>query len=274
MSRQAASVRRIDPAGVGLLALGVGLGWALQASTKALYAVQGQFATAVAWLPVGYAFAAGMVGAVNPCGILLLPSLVAYVLAHSGGASQQDRGRIGRVVLFAVAATAGFVLLFGSVGLVVGLGGRVLARWFPHGGVAVGAGMLALGAWLTLSGQDLGLPSATRVWDRLRPTGELSSYLAFGAAYGICSLACTLPVFLAAVGSALAAGSLVSAATRFVSYALGMGTVLTAALLAMAFFEAAATRWVRAVVPRVHRLAAAFLVAAGVFTVGYWWRAL
>jgi hypothetical protein len=31
---------------------------------------------------------------------------------------------------------------------------------------------------------------------------------------------------------------------------------------------------VRAVVPYVHRLAAAFLVAAGLYTVGYWWKVL
>lgn len=260
-------------AGIGFLAFGVGLGLALQASTKNLYALQGQFATAVAWLPVGYAFAAGMVAAVNPCGILLLPSLAAYTLARSGGISPERR-RTARVLLLGTLATAGFVLLFGAVGLLVGAGGRVLARWFPHGGTAVGVALTVLGAWLVISGRGLGFAGATRVWERTRPGGGLLSYLVFGVAYGVCSLACTLPVFLAVVGSALAAQSLLSAAANFVGYALGMGTVLTAALVAMALFESATTRWVRAIVPHVHRLAASFLVATGLFTLGYWWRAL
>ncbi|MFN3286223.1 MAG: cytochrome c biogenesis CcdA family protein [bacterium] len=265
---------RVDPAGFAFALAGLGAGLALVGSTKTLYLAQGQLATAVSWLPVGYAFAAGMVAAVNPCGILLLPSLAAYALATPDTLVRTGPGRATRALALGAVSTVGFVVLFGAAGVVLGAGGRALARFFPYGGLLVGAGLATLGLWLTLSGREFGLAGATRVWERARLAPRVLSFFLFGVAYGVCSLACTLPVFLAVVGTALAADSLLAASWRFLGYALGMGTVLTVALVGVSLFEATVMRWVRAVVPHVHRLAAAFLVAAGVYTVGYWWRAL
>ncbi len=274
MSTEAVSGRKcFDATGAALAAVGVVVGVGLVASTKALYLAQGKVAAWVSWLPVGYAFAAGMVAAVNPCGILLLPSLLAYALARSGASGGSGVGRGSRALALGAASTLGFVALFGTVGLAFAAGGRALARFFPWGGLLVGAGLATLGLWLAVSGRELGIARAARVWGRA-PSASLFSFFAFGVAYGVGSLACTLPVFLAVVGSALLAGSLAAAVAQFLSFALGMGTVLTAALVAVAVFELAAMRWVRAVVPHVHRVAAAFLVAAGVYTLGYWWRTL
>lgn len=272
------SVRRgtpLDPAGLAFALAGLAVGLALVASTKSLYLAQGQLATVVSWLPVGYAFAAGMVAAVNPCGILLLPSLAAFALAAPGGSAPgSGKARPWRALALGVTATAGFVVLFGVAGGVFAAGGRALARFFPYGGLLVGTGLVALGTFLVLSGRELGVFAVSRVWERARPGSGLASFFAFGVAYGVCSLACTLPVFLAVVGTALAAESLLAAAGRFLGYAFGMGTVLTAALVGVSLFEATVMRWVRVLVPHVHRVAAAFLVAAGVYTLGYWWRAL
>ncbi|MDR7417191.1 MAG: cytochrome c biogenesis protein CcdA [Armatimonadota bacterium] len=261
----------LDSAGVAFVLVGLVLGWALIASTQVLYLAQGRVATLLSWLPVGYAFAAGMVAAVNPCGILLLPSLAAYALAREAPGTPGRRA--ARALAFGGLGTLGFVLLFGAAGLAIGAGGYVLARAFPYGGLLIGVALVLLGTWLALSGREFGLPVASRVWERTRPGNDLLSFFGFGVAYGICSLACTLPVFLAVVGSAVASGSWLAAAGRFLGYAVGMGTVLTAVLVGVAFFEAAVHRWVRAVVPYVHRLAAAFLIGAGIFMVGYWWRA-
>lgn len=265
---------RAGGAAVAFLLFGLGLGAVLLWSTKLLYAAQGQVAGLATWLPVGYAYAAGMVAAVNPCGILLLPSLAAFALAQGQRDAATPRTRISRALTLGVVATAGFVVLFSAVGLVVGTGARAVVSWFPYGGLGVGLGLILLGAWLVLSGREMGVGAAGRVWERVRPGRGLASFFGFGVAYGTSSLACTLPVFLAVVGSTLSAGSVPEAAVQFVGYAVGMGTVLTAALVAVVLFEAAVMRWVRTVVVHVHRLAAAFLVAAGVFTVGYWWRAL
>ncbi len=96
------------------------------------------------------------------------------------------------------------------------------------------------------------------------------SMFLFGVAYAVASLACTLPVFLVVVGSALAARGILAAVLQFVGYALGMGLVLTLVIFGAIFFEGFVRRSLRQLAPHVHRLSASFLVGAGMFLVSYW----
>lgn len=262
---------RVEWQGVAFLLLGLALGWALIAAGKSIYAVQGGVSNVAAALPLGYAFGAGMVAAVNPCGVLLLPSLVAYYLARGEAASPSAAGRAGRALLLAVMATLGFVSIFAVVGAVIGAGGRALVELFPVGGLAVGLLLVGLGAWLALSGRGFGITAASGAMEHVRLSGDIRSLFLFGVAYAVTSLACTLPIFLVVAGSALAAGGPVAAAGQFISYGLGMGSVLSTVVLGAAFFQGAVARSVRRVVPYVHRLSASFLLGAGLFLVNYWW---
>lgn len=202
--------------------------------------------------------------AVNPCGILLLPSVVAFYLTRGEVAGLSASRRAGKALLLAVMATLGFVAIFDVVGLIIGAGGRALV------GFLVGLLLVGLGGWLALSGRSFGILAAGGALGGVELGRDLRSLFLFGVAYAVTSLACTLPIFLVVAGSALAAGSPLAAAGQFVSYALGMGSVVTAVVLGAAFFEGAVRRSVRGVVPYVHRLSAAFLLGAGVFLVKYW----
>src|SRR6266571_9379759 len=92
--------------------IGLGLGAMMIAAGQAVYAVQGTVATVASLLPFGYAFAAGMVATVNPCGVLLLPSLAAYYLQRDDGPEEATWQRAGRALLLSVMATLGFVTVF------------------------------------------------------------------------------------------------------------------------------------------------------------------
>jgi cytochrome c biogenesis protein CcdA len=256
------------------LALGIGLGFLLIAAKDQLEGLQGGLspvANAAAALPFGYAFGAGLLAAVNPCGVLLVPSLVAYYLGESSSGVGEDWvDRAGRALLFGMMATVGFLCLFALVGTVFAASGRALGEWFPRGGLAVGVGLAALGVWTVISGQAIGMASAGRAMGvvRLAP-GPRSPFL-FGAAYGVASLACTLPVFLVVVGTALTAGGFGAGAAQFVAYGLGMGSMLTTVILAAAFFSSAVTRTLKGVLPYMHRAGASLLVGAGLFMIYYW----
>ncbi len=263
----------LDWQGAGFVLLGVALGLGLIASTWQLYAIQGSVANAISLLPLGYAFSAGMVATVNPCGVLLLPSLVAYYLGQDVAAGVPAWRRAGRALLLGAMATLGFVTIFTLVGLAVGVGGRALASLFPAGGFLVGLALAVVGLWLALSGGSLGIPAASRVLAGVQLGRDLWSLFLFGIGYAVASLACTLPIFLVVVGSALATEGIGAAAGQFVAYALGMGTVLTAVILGATFFQGVVQRSLRRVVPYVHRAAASFLLGAGLFVMGYWLRA-
>jgi cytochrome c-type biogenesis protein len=56
----------------------------------------------------------------------------------------------------------------------------------------------------------------------------------FGAAYAVCSLGCTLPIFVALVGPSLATASVMKGAIVFGAYAFRMATILVALSLGAA----------------------------------------
>src|SRR2546423_11525585 len=85
--------------GAGFTLLGVALGGLLIAAGHRVYALEGGVSTLAALLPVGYAFGAGMVATVNPCGILLVPSLVAYHLSQGEVTPLTGWQRAGKAAL-------------------------------------------------------------------------------------------------------------------------------------------------------------------------------
>lgn len=256
--------------GVGFALLGLALGALLILAGNGVYLLQEGVSTVALLLPLGYAFGAGMVATANPCGVLLLPTLAAYYLGPGEAGELSGRQRAGRALLLGLMATLGFVTLFAVVGLAIGAGGRAVAGVFPIAGLLVGVALAVIGAWLALSGRNLGILTASRAMGHVELRDDLRSLFLFGVAYAVSSLACTLPIFLVVAGSALATGGPIAAAGQFISYALGMGTVLTAVILGAAFFQGLVQRSIRRLVPYVHRLAASFLLGAGLWVIHYW----
>lgn len=224
----------------------------------------------VAFLPVGYAFAAGAVSSVNPCGFMLLPSYISYQLGseEEGFYESAPLRRAGRALLIGGVATAGFIAIFAAVGAVLTLGGQWVVGVFPYAGLAVGVVIATLGLWLLATHRTLGIMAASRVG--VAPGRNLRNVFLFGMAYSIGSLSCTLPIFLVVVGGALGSQSPAQAFGQFVSYALGMGTILVAVTLGAALFRGAVARFLRSAVPYVHRVGALFLVGSGAYLIYYW----
>ena len=259
---------------VGRLAVLVLLGLGVALIVLLLLAVRYRAASSVAnlagWLPVGYAFGAGMVASVNPCGFFLLPSYVSYQLGteEQGFYTQAAPARLLRALLIAGVATAGFIAIFSLFGYVIALGGFWLVKVFPYAGFAIGVGLALLGAWLLVSHASLGVAAAGRVG--VTPKKNLRNVFLFGAGYAVCSLSCTLPVFLVVVGSALASKGFVESFSQFISYSMGMGLVLVAVTVGAALFKGAVARVLKRAQPYVHVVSALFLIAAGLYVTYYW----
>ena len=215
----------------------------------------------------GFAFVAGALATVNPCGFVMLPALVAVQLQGTGSTGAVTRGAlVTRGMGFGLRATLGFLVVFGLIGAAVALGARSLVRVFPYGGLIIGAVMLGIGLWSLLGRRPLPLPGLSR-----RPFGRApSGAIAFGAAYAIASLSCTLPVFLAVVGGTLFAEGVTAAVVPFVGYAVGMGGVLLAVTLATALSAGALVRGLRRAMPYVERVGSLLLTGIGAYLVIYW----
>ncbi len=224
-------------------------------------------------LPVGLAFGAGMVAAVNPCGFAMLPAYLSLYL----GAEESDFGkrssltRLLRALLVGAIVSSGFVLLFAAAGLAISAGGTVLLAVMPALGIVIGGMLVLIGLWM-LAGRTLYTGVFERLAGHIGDPGTVSirGFFLFGLAYGAASLSCTLPVFLAIIGSSLATGGVLAGAGQFVSFGLGMAAVLMMVTLALAFFKQGLVKWLRAAVPYVQLASAALLVLAGVYIIYYW----
>jgi cytochrome c biogenesis protein CcdA len=223
-------------------------------------------------LPLGFAFAAGMVATVNPCGFVMLPAYLTMYVGEQDGAAESGMGRrLAKALMVSGALGVGFVLLFGTVGVTVSAGARSVASAFPWIGFGLGFVMAALGAYL-LGGGKLYTGAASDVAGRIGDARDssLRGYFLFGISYAVASLSCTLPIFLGLISSSLATGGFVSASGQFLAYALGMTFVIGALTLGIAAFKGALVRPLRRAMPYVAPVSAGLLIAAGGYLVFYW----
>jgi cytochrome c biogenesis protein CcdA len=217
---------------------------------------------------LSFAFIAGTVATANPCGFGLLPGYLARLLADDGSRSRPEA--VARALAVGALTTIAFLVVFGTVGTMISLGGRVVISLMPWAGLAVGAALVVVGL-AVLAGRHVGFRAPLQP----RPS-ERSGYrgaFAFGLAYGVCSLACTLPIFLMVVGTSLS-GPILASGLAFVAYAAGMGSILTALAVAAALARGGLTRSIRRLLPHVNRVSGALLVLVGIYVVYYWAFAL
>ena len=228
-------------------------------------------------LPFGFAFGAGIVAAVNPCGFAMLPAYLSLYLGNqeAGFEKRSSLGRALRALLIGGAVSLGFVLLFGVAGVVVSAGGSAILGAMPWVGAVIGAALILMGLWM-LAGRTLYTGVFERLAGRLGDPKSMSvrGFFLFGLAYGLASLSCTMPVFLAVMGGSLTAGSFAAGAGRFLGYGLGMASVLLILTLALAFFKGGVISRLRSVTRYVQPISAALLVLAGAYIVFYWWPVL
>ena len=223
--------------------------------------------------PLGFAFAVGMVSAVNPCGFAMLP---AYLGLYLGANDQSDAGRnpfqqVLKGLEIGSAVTLGLVVLFGIAGTIIALGfhsvGSVLA-WL---GLGIGIILTVTGAWL-VGGGKLYTGFAAQAASRIGDPGQVNvkGYFLFGISYGIASLSCTLPIFLSVIGTSFAASTILTSLSQFLLYGMGMGVVIMVLTLGVAFFKSAMLGTIRKVLPYVGPIGSWLMVIAGAYIVFYW----
>ncbi|MBI2287641.1 MAG: cytochrome c biogenesis protein CcdA [Chloroflexi bacterium] len=224
-------------------------------------------------LPFGFAFGAGMVTTVSPCGIVMLPAYSClYLGAREEGYWAKSPLRRGiRALGMSGLVTMGFVSFFGVMGAIISLGGQFLIAFIPWVSVLIGAILILLGVYLLLGGHVYtSLPA--RLANHLTNNGNIGikGFLVFGVAYGIAALSCTLPVFLTVVGSVLALKGFTSGLLQFVSYALGMGFVIALVTVGSALFKETVNRWLHRLIPLIARLSGLLLIFAGGYILYFW----
>ena len=213
--------------------------------------------------PVALAVAAGMVGAINPCGFSLLPAYVSLFVAGEVSDSSLDQ-RLVRAGVSSVSVIIGFLGVFVTLGVLLDSVLRSARQSLPWFTMAIG--VLIVGAGLaTIGGKRLSIPYAP-----LRASSGRGpvAMMAYGVVYAIASLSCTLGPFLAVTSTALDQ-STASGLVTFAGYAIGMGTIITILAAGAAFARPGASRVLRRMSRLSSRIGGVVMVASGAYAIWY-----
>ena len=162
--------------------------------------------------------------------------------------------------------------LFGAAGLILGFLGAAVGGWLPWVSLATGV-VLAVAGGRLLAGRSLDAPPAERLAGRLGGAASrtgMVAYAAYGLAFGLSSLGCTLPLFLTVVGLGLARGGIAGALGQLLLYALGMSVVVSVLTILVALFGRGVLARARGASRVLQPVSAVLLLATGGYIVYYW----
>lgn len=227
-------------------------------------------------LPFGFAFVAGMVAAVNPCGFVMLP---AYLTIYLRDESDVEEGtgvlgvakRSSKAIYVSLAMGMGFVALFGTAGLLVSASQELVKEALPWIGFTLGILMALIGAYILIGGKiytGMAQQMADRVGDPR--VSSLGGYFLFGVSYALASLSCTLPIFLSVVTSSFGREGFINGIIQFVAYAGGMAFLIMIVTIGIALFKSAILNPLRRSMQYVERVSAVILAVVGAYLVFYW----
>ncbi|MCA1703342.1 MAG: cytochrome C biogenesis protein [Actinobacteria bacterium] len=182
-------------------------------------------------------------------------------------------GRARQGFAVGLVLSGAFSAVFIVTGLVVSAGLRSVLAAVPWVASVIGLVLIALGA-VMLAGRRVSLLSVSRLQPGVEQRTGYTRVAAFGVAYALASLSCTLAVFLVVVSQALTVSGVVQTLAVFAAYAAGSASVLLALSVSAALAKGALARSVRRLVPLVNRLAGSLLLLSGLYLAAYWLPAL
>jgi cytochrome c biogenesis protein CcdA len=218
-----------------------------------------------------WAFSAGMVATLNPCGFAMLPAYLSYFIGRTDDGSTAGRDLL-RGVGVGLGMTSGVLTIFLAAGALISAAGVAMARYLPWLGLVIGVVVVGVGAAMLVRPRwqiGLAMPNPAERRPSVVRAGGYRAFYLFGAGYGLASLGCTLPIFLIVTTQALAAGGFVPGLVVFVTYGLGIGLVLLALSVAAGAGRGLLAQSLRVVVPYVRWAGATGMVAAGTYLIYY-----
>ncbi len=214
---------------------------------------------------LAFAFTAGIVATINPCGFAMLPAYISYFLGIEANSTPNIGTSITRALVTGSVVSAGFLIVFGSAGLLFSLGFTAIREVVPWAAICVGLALIILGCFVT-SGRriDIALPKlGAGTNDR-----NLRSLVVFGVSYAVASISCGLPTFIVVVSTSVTGFR--SGLTAFVCYACGMSVTLLALTVSLALARSTFLEKLRALVRYVDRGSGVLMVLAGTYLVIFW----
>lgn len=212
---------------------------------------------------LGIVLLAGMLATFNPCGFAMLP---AYLGALVLGQEESRTGNFLRAIRFSIGMALGLTLVFGTFSLVVLPFSILIDGYLPWVTMAMAIVLVVTGA-MSILGRGFGIGGL--LGGNLAPGKSFVSQVGYGVAFAAASLSCTVGPFLAASATALRSGSAVNIILTFLSYGLGMATMVLLLALVTAASGPATVRKLRTKTKQFERGIGVLLLLVGAYLFSY-----
>ena len=223
-------------------------------------------------LNFGYSFIAGVLAAINPCGIVMLPAYLSlYVYSNSEENDITTSKKIRNSLNIILFVGVGFVALFSLSAVIVSLSSELIGDLIPFLSILLSMLILYFGIG-ELKGEQIFSSKISSLSSKIgnpKNTNPIG-FILFGVSYGLASVGCALPIFISVVTKSINAQSNQRIFLDFISYSLGMLSVI-AILTAATFISINSTKKLNTFFRKWSYLVfGIFLTFAGIFMLSYW----
>jgi len=206
-----------------------------------------------------FAFLAGVLTILSPCGYPLLPG---YFSRYLG-----SRPSIKMALFGSILCTLGLIIVFSVLGCLPSLFGSATYGYLPWMIPLSGVIVISMGVALIL-----GFESPRFAFFLPAPHRQgLAGFVLYGIAYGLAALGCSAPIFLSVVVFALSSGRFLEGVEVFSFYALGMGSTLAALSAVFAKAGELVLRRFSHRLERMNLVSGTLLVAIGLYLMCYFY---
>ena len=224
-------------------------------------------------LPLSFSFVSGMLATVNPCGFVMLPVYISMFLSSKDRKGNQSNFVIKFLNVFQISISLGlgFLIIFGSVGLAITGGLLFIQPILSWLSILIGFFLVGLGIY-TFSGKSLYLsfPQKLSYKINISQDSKFKKFFLYGLSYGVASISCTLPLFIALISNAINSGGLTNGIKQFISYSLGLTSVILIINLLASFIKNFSLLK-KTYLTRFYQYPAGILIAlVGMYLIIYW----
>ncbi len=207
------------------------------------------------------AFLAGVFTFFSPCSFPMLPAYLTFYLGIDE--NQENYAKtLKKGLKNGLISTFAFIVIFSAMGLLVSSFSSVISPYLRYAEPIIGFILIALGIAFLL---NLGVTLRVRV----SPTSP--KIFSFSVLYALASMGCALPVFLSMVLFSLMSGGFFEAMLVFLTYALGMGTMMITINVLIAGTKRAVIDKIRRAMPVIRTAGGVLLIAIGGYLVYYYY---
>jgi cytochrome c biogenesis protein CcdA len=227
-----------------------------------MIAIEGNFA---------YSFILGVMAAVNPCGFVLLPTYLVYYLGQE--LNREDESPVvtlRRALSVGASISAGFVGIFLIVGIISRAFTTVIRDNAKYAALIIGIALIAMGiamfrGWKPpMTQPDVSVERKRTAWNMFL----------FGIVYAIASIGCTIGLLISVILGSVNRHGFTSGVISIVLYGAGMGLLVTALTVALAFARVGLVGTLKKSLRWFDKISAGFVVLTGLYLSWYWYSAI